>query len=85
MEAKQKAIELIKKFNPFVYCYMGSGMLTNESDDNVILMMSKSCANIAVDEMLLHLQGIGNIINISYWTDVKGEIEKATLEDMKTV
>lgn len=30
MTAKEKAIELVDKFMPKVYCYLGSGVLTND-------------------------------------------------------
>lgn len=49
---KQKAKDLIEKHKPFVYCYLGSGMLSNTIDDDVILMMAKKCAHITVDEIL---------------------------------
>jgi hypothetical protein len=49
---KEKAEQLISNFSPFVYCYLGSGMLTNTEDDEVIKMNAKKCALIAVEEML---------------------------------
>lgn len=36
---KEEQIELIK---PFMYCYMGSGMLTNDYDEGVAVMMAKN-------------------------------------------
>lgn len=36
---QEEQIELIKQF---MYCYMGSGMLTNEYDETVAVMMAKN-------------------------------------------
>lgn len=36
---QEEQIELIK---PFMYCYMGSGMLTNEYDETVAIIMAKN-------------------------------------------
>lgn len=52
MTPKEKAIELIDKYKPYVYCYLGSGMLTNTESEEVILSNSKQCALIAVQEVL---------------------------------
>jgi len=42
---KEKAKELIEKHKPFIYCYMGSGMLTNTYDEVAATMMAKKCAH----------------------------------------
>jgi len=52
MNEKDKAIELVDKFKPLVYCYMGSGMLSNSYDDNVILENAKKCALIVIKEKI---------------------------------
>lgn len=53
MTPKEKAIELVAKFAPYMYCYMGSGMLSNDDyDEKVVLTFAKSCALIAVDEII---------------------------------
>ena len=39
MKTEEELIELIK---PYMYCYMGSGMLTNEYDETVAIMMAKN-------------------------------------------
>jgi hypothetical protein len=79
MTPKEKAEELIKKFNPFVYCHLGSGILTNTESYSAIIHSAKKCALITVDE-------ISNAIDwhefevpnkeIVYWQEVKQEIEK---------
>ncbi len=73
MTPKEKAEQLISNFSPYVYCYMGSGMLTNTCDDEAIKMNAKQCALIAVDEILLGYMGNPKV---KYWTEVKQEIEK---------
>jgi hypothetical protein len=83
MTPKEKAIELIDKYKPFVYCYMGSGMLSNTYDEDVILNMSKQCALIAVDEIVKECYNWNGSDNVQwetkrfdYWNEVKQEIEK---------
>lgn len=73
MTIQEKAKELILLFEPHVYPYLGSGMLTNTYDDDVILMMSKKCAIKCIEEI--------NKIAISegtrsFFDNVKTEIEK---------
>jgi hypothetical protein len=70
---KEKAEQLISNFSPYVYCYIGSGMLTNTFDNEAIKMNAKQCALIAVDEILLGYMGNPKV---KYWTEVKQEIEK---------
>jgi hypothetical protein len=82
MTPKEKAEQLISNFSPYVYCYMGSGMLTNTCDDEAIKMNAKQCALIAVDEILEEFDHLawddetyGNT-KMKYWQEVKQEIEK---------
>ena len=51
-EAKQKAKELIEWFMPLMYCYMGSGMLSNTYDYKVALDNAKQCAIKVCDEII---------------------------------
>jgi len=75
--AKQKSIELVEKYKPYVYCYMGSGMLTNTEDESVILMNAKSCALMCVEEIIKDHNDVGTPDgNKRYWLNVKSEIEK---------
>ena len=73
MTAKEKAIELVDKFMPKVYCYLGSGLLTNDYNGEVAKENAKQCALICVYEII-------NILfqhhEIDYWKEVKQEIEK---------
>ena len=52
MRPKEKAKELIEKFKPHVYCFMGSGMLSNSYDENVALNEAKKCALICAQTVL---------------------------------
>lgn len=83
MTPKEKAEELVNKYEPFVYGFIGSSMLTNTEDQSVIKMNAKQCALIAVNEILnqlslLELSPLGTYTNpkIEYWLEVKQEIEK---------
>lgn len=46
----QEAIDIAKeKFKTLVYPYLGSGMLTNTEDENVINLNVNNCINIMLD------------------------------------
>lgn len=49
---------LIEKFLPKMYCYFGSGMLTNAYDENVALQNAKECEQIADDYAIRFLEFI---------------------------
>ena len=38
---------LKEKFAPMVYCYLGSGMLTNTYDENVVDHFAKKCEDVS--------------------------------------
>lgn len=85
MTPKEKAKELIEKFKPNVYCYSGSGMLTNTYDEETAQHYSIQCAIIAVDEIIdqwdyvdTYLANLGGEFNpnLRYWQEVKTELEK---------
>ena len=77
MNTKQKAKELVKSFNGYVYPYLGSGFMTNTPDNDVILMMSKECAKIAVNEILsLFKEGKDELHD--YYSSVLKEIDNLT-------
>ncbi len=96
MTAEQKAKELIKKFNPHVYCYSGSSMLTNDPSDSVILMMSKRCAVLAVEHTVerlkaMYLKNYANTVDfkatsahsdeINFLKEILVEIDNVKLEE----
>ena len=78
MTPKEKANELIEKFKPNVYCYYGSGMLSNTYDDDTAVYYSKQCAIIAVDEILKAIPMYTGNLNQTwkYYNEVKTELEK---------
>jgi hypothetical protein len=85
MTPKEEAEQIIDKYMPMMYCYLGSGMLTNSYDEGVAKSNAKSCA-------ILHCQGIidfmmlddakhedchwANSPEVVYWYEVKNEINK---------
>lgn len=86
---KQKAEELVEKYSPMMYCYMGSGMLSNDYDEKVVKENAIECAKIAVDEILeLNIAWIDEGIQKDYpkrfdleqtreyWQEVKNELNK---------
>lgn len=73
MTPKEKAKQLIEKFEPYVYPYSGSSMLTNTQSDSVILENSKKCATFAVNELITEFSLKGD--STEYWKEVKNEIE----------
>lgn len=92
MTPQEKAEELVNKYKPFVYCFIGSSMLTNTEDESVIITNSKQCALIAVNEIIESRKAdpdfddtkLGIVthyiaphpLRLSYWVKVKEEIEK---------
>ena len=82
MTPKEQAVKLVLRYKPFVYCYMGSGMLSNTYDEDVALNMAKQCALIAVQ---FARQEFENHCAAEYGTDgspddhfdaIKQELEK---------
>jgi hypothetical protein len=88
MTTQEKAKELILLFEPHVYPYLSSGMLTNTYDDDVILMMSKKCALKCVEEIIKELDSyrfnndVEDESSQEYYKKVKIEIE--AMEKLKT-
>ena len=76
MKPKEKAEELVDKYKPFVYPYVGSSYLTGDEYPEQILNYAKQCALIAVDE-ILNLASFYNDTQgeVTYWTEVKQEIK----------
>lgn len=92
MNQKEKAKELVDKFSPYMYCFIGSSMLTNTEEPSVILNHAKACSVIAVKEIiaaietttghceLRHLDLSEVKSDIQYWENVIEEIEKIQVE-----
>ncbi len=77
-KAQEKAKELILKYNRLVYPYFGSSMLTNDTDEDVILQNSKECAVILCNETidaLNSVKGMAKIHKVKFWKRVKEILE----------
>ncbi len=68
MTPKQEAKELIEQFKPYVYCFLGSGMLTNTEDEDVITLNARRCALICAEKLI---EQTGK----KHYYEVKKEIE----------
>ncbi|QQV91424.1 hypothetical protein M1M25_gp116 [Tenacibaculum phage Gundel_1] len=78
IKAQAKAKELVLKYNRLVYPYFGSSMLTNETDEGVILHNSKECSLILCDQMietLSSMKGMARISKNTFWKRVKEILE----------
>jgi hypothetical protein len=67
MTPKEKAQELVKKISPNMYCYMGSGMLSDHYDLKVATDNAKECATILIDEFISQL----DFVTGSTWKDLQ--------------
>ena len=79
MTPKEKAQNLVEKYKPYVYPYIGSSYLTGDEFPEEILRNAKICALIAVDEILNAIEfssQADELSKITYWNEVKQEIEK---------
>ena len=79
MTPKEKCDEVIEKFIPNMYCYMGSGMLSNDYDEKVALNNAKQCALITVNELIKELleeinPSVHGFLH-EYYKNIKKEIE----------
>ena len=87
---KEEAKKLIERFRPNVYCFSGSGMLSNAYDEDVVLSNAKKQAIICVEEVVKHLQDYGAISNelqnmdnlFRYYDKLIKEIEKENKVDL---
>lgn len=80
MEAKKKAQHLIDFFKPFMYCYVGSGMLTDDYDEKTANGFAKKAALKVASETINELSDLPRIPynerREHYWNEVKQELEK---------
>jgi crotonobetainyl-CoA:carnitine CoA-transferase CaiB-like acyl-CoA transferase len=75
MTLKEKAIELVEKFEPYVIRYTQDDVVGYLVDETPILEYQKQCALIAVDELIYETQFEVPNIRQKYWIEVKQEIE----------
>ena len=73
MTPNERAEELVNKYKPYVYPYVGSSYLTGDEYPEQILSYAKKCASISVDEILSLF--VHECADTRYWTEVKKEIE----------
>lgn len=69
MTPKEKAVELVNKFERYSFEYE-----VNDCEQNTSKWNAKQCALIAVDEIVV--VGVMNFNDMQYWQQVKTEIEK---------
>ena len=72
MTPKEKAIELVDKFEPYVIRYTQDDVIGYLEQETPILEYQKQCALIAIDEIIWLLNN--NQIDIDYYQEVKQEI-----------
>ena len=73
---KEYAEELIKFFLPKMYCYFGSGMLSNHYDEEVALNNAKECAIHCIDQIRVFANVLKLREEIVYYNAVEKEIKK---------
>lgn len=81
MTAKEKVEKLIEQYTPHMYCYMGSGMLTNTYDEDIVSRNAKECVGYYISDMIEQWSNY-HIINptelvekqLKYWLNVKKEL-----------
>lgn len=78
MEPKEKYLEILITFLPHMYCYRGSGMLSNTYDKDVASRHAKECTMYHIEQMieqwdLLHTIDPTPFIEkqLKYWYEVK--------------
>lgn len=69
MKSEEKAKELIEFFKSLVYCYMGSGMLSNDYDEKIVLKNTKTCAIRCVEEVLSSIPTYPSEVYLEDWND----------------
>lgn len=82
MNAKEKAIELVEKFKPYVFPYSGSGMLVNQEDPEVIKKFAKDCALITVNKIINALENYDSTTEKYLADELKIEYLSAELQNM---
>ena len=73
---KEYAEELIKFFLPKMYCYFGSGMLTNHYNEKVALDNAKECALFHIQQMYRFGDSLKLREPLMYFNAVEKEIKK---------
>ena len=75
MTPKQKAESLVNGFKPNMYCYIGSGMLSDDYSESAALKNAKECAQTVCNEVIEEVtSGPWLKSQVEYWKAVKAEI-----------
>lgn len=85
MTQKSEVVELIKKFFPHSYPYIGGDFLAGIESDEAKLLSSKCCAKIAVNEILILAGKMPNNIGLhykKYWEESLKMIDEIKIEDL---
>ena len=79
-----EAKKLVDEFKPHVYCYMGSGMLTNDYDERTVLSNAKICAIISVNRTIEAMDEVlfPNPFKM-YYEELINEINKLEYEEQR--
>lgn len=89
MTPRQGAEKIIEMFKPYVYCYMGSGMLSNTYDEDVVRMNAIQCAIKHIEGILEELlQLYSDLCHNPYsGTAVRNQVEKydTILSELKSM
>ena len=76
MTLKEKAKELVDKFEPYVIRYTQDDVVGYLSEETPILEYQKQCALVMVDELIYETHFEVPNIRQRWWIEVKQEIEK---------
>ncbi len=76
MNPKEKAKQLVNKFEPYVIRYTQDDVIGYLDQETPILEYQKQCALIAVDVFIEYLRWTQDYHLANYWREVKQEIEK---------
>lgn len=81
MNKKEKISELIEMFLPHMYCYLGSGMLTNTYDEDIALHNAKTCVSYYIRGMVEQWDNYHTVnptelaeMNLKYWLELRKEL-----------
>lgn len=74
ISVKDKTIQLITRFKPYMYCFKGSGMLSNNYDEDRVIENAIECALINVEEIIR--SHYTNTESWKFYSEVKNELLK---------
>lgn len=72
ISVKDKTIQLITRFKPYMYCFRGSGMLSNDYDEDTADLNAVECSLMNVEEILR--SHYTNTKSWKFYSEVKSEL-----------